>query len=115
VPNISEEDRQAIANMKAEKFHNIIEIMKKYKVLDGLGEQIYADLHKLRKYRNNAHIQDDVDIQNTPRSEAAVFSLQVLNWALELMVRIVKHLNDKFARPAHLEQCARKISVPSAI
>jgi hypothetical protein len=115
VPNISEEERKAIAGMTVEKFHNVIEAMRKYKILDGLGPEIYNELHKLRKYRNKVHIQDDVDIENIPRSEAAAFSTETASWALGLMVRVIKHLNEKFARPQHLEQFARKISVPSAL
>src|SRR5260370_14566759 len=46
VPNITEEDRHAIAVTTVEKFNNIIQTMKKYKILDGLGEGIYDELHK---------------------------------------------------------------------
>jgi len=41
VPNISEEDRLAIAATTVEKFNNIIQTMKKYKILDGMGNGIY--------------------------------------------------------------------------
>ena len=40
VPNISEEDRLAIAATTVEKFNNIIQTMKKYKILDGMGNGI---------------------------------------------------------------------------
>lgn len=112
VPDITEEDRQAIASMTVEKFNNIIQTMKKYKILDGLGGDIYDQLHKLRKYRNKVHIQDDIDIAGTPRSETAAFSVQIVNWAFELTIRVLKHLNEKYPRPEHIEQYAREISLP---
>jgi hypothetical protein len=58
VPNISEDDRAEIEGQKIDKFHSVIDVLKKYKVLSDLGEDIYEDLHKLRKYRNKVHIQD---------------------------------------------------------
>jgi hypothetical protein len=57
VPNISEADRAEIEGKKIERFKTIIEIMKKYRVLDGLGGGIYDELDKLREYRNKVHIQ----------------------------------------------------------
>jgi hypothetical protein len=85
VPNISEEDRLAIAATTVEKFNNIIQTMKKYKILDELGDGIYDELHKLRKYRNKVHIQDDVDIQGTSRNEWTAFSNEIVAWALASM------------------------------
>ena len=64
VPNISKEDRNEIATKTVEKFNVIIDVMKKYKILDGLGAAtIYDELHKLRKYRNKVHIQTDVEFK----------------------------------------------------
>ena len=60
VPNIAEADRLAIAGKKIDKFNSIIDVMKKYKILDELGNDIYDDLHRLRKYRNKVHIQDSM-------------------------------------------------------
>jgi hypothetical protein len=45
--------------------------MKKHKLLDTYGAGIYDDLHKLRKYRNKVHIQDNVDIEGVDRNEHA--------------------------------------------
>jgi hypothetical protein len=52
VPNISEADRKEIEGKKIDKLDSIIDVMKKYKVLDRLGHTIYDDFHKLRKFRN---------------------------------------------------------------
>jgi hypothetical protein len=49
VPNISKEDRDAIGNTTVDRLNNIIQVMKKYQILDGLGAGIYDELHKLRK------------------------------------------------------------------
>jgi hypothetical protein len=114
VPNISEEDRLAIAATTVEKFNNIIQTMKKYKILDGLGDGIYEELHKLRKYRNKVHIQDDVDIQGVSRNEWTAFSDEIVNWSLGLCAKILNHLNEKYARPANLDQYARTVSIPAA-
>jgi hypothetical protein len=43
VPNISEKGRLEIASTTVEKFNNIIQAMKKYKMLDGLGDTIYDE------------------------------------------------------------------------
>lgn len=114
VPNIFEEDRLAIAATTVEKFNNIIQTMKKYKILDGLGEGIYDELHKLRKYRNKVHIQDDVDIQGISRNEWTAFSSDIVTWALALCLKVLNHLNEKFSRPAQLDQYAREVSIPTA-
>jgi len=75
VPNITEEERLEIADKKVDKLNNIIQLMKKYKILDGLGaDEIYDELHKLRKYRNKVHIQDDVDIEGVSRREDRAFT-----------------------------------------
>jgi acetolactate synthase small subunit len=58
VPNISEEDRLAIAATTVEKFNNIIQTMKKYKILDELG---------------------------TSRNEWTAFSNEIVAWALASM------------------------------
>ncbi|MBS2091092.1 hypothetical protein, partial [Klebsiella pneumoniae] len=46
VPNISKADRDELATKTVELFNNIIGIMQKYEILDGLGAGIYDDLHK---------------------------------------------------------------------
>jgi hypothetical protein len=113
VPNISEEDRLEIADKKIDKLNNIIQLMKKYKILDGLGDDIYEELHKLRKYRNKVHIQDDVDIEGVSRREDRAFSDEAVTWSIELCARILEHLNEKFPRPAHVKPFARTVSLPT--
>ncbi len=114
VPNISKEDREAIANKTVELFNNIIQVMESYKILKGLGDEIYNELHKLRKYRNKVHIQTDVDIKGISRDESAAFSTDIVAWALEFTIRVLKHLNEQFARPKDLGQYAHELSIPSA-
>lgn len=114
VTNISEADRIAIAAKDIDKFNTIIDVMKKYKILDGLGAGIYDELHKIKKYRNKVHIQADVDIAGVSRDEDKAFSKDIVDWSLELTVRVLKHLTDKFARPKELEQFAHELSIPDA-
>jgi hypothetical protein len=114
VPNILKEDREAIGNTTVDRFNNIIQVMQKYKILEGLGAGIYDELHKLRKYRNRVHIHLDQEIKDVSRDEDAAFSAEIVTWALELTVRVLKHLNEKFPRPKNLEQFAHELSIPTA-
>jgi hypothetical protein len=97
-----------------DKLNNIIQLMKKYKILDGLGaDEIYEELHKLRKYRNKIHIQDDVDIEGVSRREDRAFSDETVTWSIALCGRILQHLNEKFPRPEHVRPFARTVSLPA--
>jgi hypothetical protein len=113
VPNISKEDQTEIVNKTVELFNTIIQVMEKYKILEGLGDGIYDELHKLRKYRNKVHIQTDVGIKDVSRDENVAFSSDIVVWALEFTVRVLKHLNEKFPRPKALEQFAHELSIPT--
>ena len=114
VPNISQEDRDELATRKVEQFNAIIDVMKKYDILKGLGAGIYDEIHKLRKYRNKVHIQADVEIKDISRDENTAFSKEIVAWSLELTVRVLKHLNAQFSRPKELEQFAHELSIPDA-
>jgi hypothetical protein len=112
VPNISEADRKEIENKKVERFNSIIDVMKKYGILNGLGNDIYSKLHKLRKYRNKVHIQDGIDIEGVSRDEAAAFSDEIRKWSLNLSVKILKYLCETFPRPPELERHVAPLAVP---
>lgn len=113
VPNISEADRAAIAKKEIERFKTLIDVMKKYKILDGLGADVYNELDTLRKYRNRVHIQNDTEVEGVPRDEGRAFNDAILKWALAFNVRILDHLNARFPRPKDLEQYAHKFEVPN--
>lgn len=113
VPNISKADRDELATKTVELFNNIIIIMRKYKILDGLGDGIYDELHKLRRYRNKVHIQTDVDIKDVPRDEDKAFSSETVEWALAFLIRVLRHLNERFPRPKELELIAHELKVPA--
>jgi hypothetical protein len=113
VPNISESDRAAIAKKEIERFKTLIDIMKKYKILDGLGADVYSELDELRKYRNRVHIQNDTEVEGVSRDEGRAFNDDVLYWALSFNVRVLEHLNDRFPRPKDLQEFAHKLEVPS--
>jgi hypothetical protein len=114
VPSIKEGDRAKIAAMKIGRFKVIIEKMEEYKLLDELGADIYADLHKLRNYRNRVHIQLDNEMSNVSRDEDAAFSKAILKWALELNIKVLEHLTRRFPRPEHLGQYAQQIKLPTS-
>ncbi len=114
VPNISEADRIEIEGKKIDKFNSVIDVMKKYNVLNGLGKDIYDELHKLRKYRNKVHIQDTIDIEGVKADEIEAFSDDICTWALKLNVRLFKHLSDHLARPEHLKHYVSPLVVPRA-
>jgi Asp-tRNA(Asn)/Glu-tRNA(Gln) amidotransferase C subunit len=113
VSNISEADRLEIAGKKIDKLSSIIDVMKKYKILDTLGVEVYDDLHKLRKYRNKVHIQDDIEIAGVSRDEEDAFSNAICTWAIELNKRVIKHLSENLARPKELGQFVESLRVPS--
>lgn len=111
VPNIADDDRKEIEAKTVDVFNNVIEVMKKYGLLNDLGEEIYADLHRLRRHRNKVHIQNDVE--GTPRDESAIFTDEVCNWALDLNVRVLSYLSTVFERPPHTAaENVRPILVP---
>ncbi|UGY02782.1 hypothetical protein [Bradyrhizobium quebecense] len=113
VPNISESDRLEIESKKIDKLNTIIDVMKKYKVLDALGGDIYDNLHKLRKYRNKIHIQDDIAIDGVSRDEGEAFSEAVRTWAIALNKEVLKHLSENFSRPKELSGFVGDLSIPS--
>lgn len=112
VPNISEPDRLEIEGKQIDKFNSVIDVLKKYKVLDGLGPDVYGDLHKLRKYRNKVHIQEDIGIEGVSRDDEVAFSNDIRKWALALNAKVLKFLGEKLARPEHLEGYVKPILVP---
>ena len=114
VPNIPEADRAEIEKKMVDTFNVIIDVLKKYKVLDGLGADIYDELHKLRNYRNKIHIQKPIDIANVSADEGTAFSDEIRKWALGLNTRVLKHLSEKFARPKELHGYVGALTVPSA-
>ena len=90
----------------------MIDVLKKYNVLKGLGDGIYEDLHKLRKYRNKVHIQDNIEIEGISRDERAAFSDDIRTWALGLNVKVLKYLNEQLPRPPHLQHYVNPLLVP---
>ena len=74
LPNIPEDERKAIAEKDVGRFAAIIDVMKKHKLLDGMGADIYDELHKFREYRNRVHIQIDDKPKDTPRREYEAFT-----------------------------------------
>jgi len=112
VPNISAQDRKEIEGKKVDKLNSIIDVLKKYKVLNALGAEIYSDLHKLRKYRNKVHIQDAINIPGVSRDDGEAFSDAVCRWAVDLNFRVLSYLSDALRRPAHLENYVNALSVP---
>jgi hypothetical protein len=114
VVNIPDEDLAAIREKKIEKFAVIIDVMKKHKLLDAYREGVYDELHKLRKYRNKVHIQEDVEIdgEKPSRDESVLFSNAIRDWSLTLTAAMLKFLTERFPRPKDKEVFAHELTLP---
>jgi hypothetical protein len=113
VPNIAEADRLAIAAKQIDKLAVIIDNLRKYKILDGMGEGIYDELHRLRKLRNKIHIQRDVD--GAPRDEDKLFVAALVDWAIDLNWNILNYLQENFARPPAIAGHVRPLRLPKLV
>lgn len=113
VPLISEEDRREIAGKKVDKFSKVIDVMRKYALLDDVNEQIYDDLHAIRRYRNKIHIQDDVAIVGLSRDEEEIFSTEIVEWAVALNSSVLLFLSDRLSRPNHIAGHVQPIEIPT--
>ena len=112
VPSISEPDRLAISGKQIDKFSVVIDNMKKYGILDGLGADIYDELHKLRKYRNKIHIQLAVDVAGVGRDEDQLFKDDVTDWAIDLNWSVQNYLEKNYARPEYLRGHVQPLRLP---
>ncbi len=112
VPNIAAESLKKIRETEIERFHNIIEAMSKYELLNGLGKTIYADLHRLREFRNRVHIQFDDKPKGTDRDDHRAFDKATVVWSLSLCIKMLNHLRDRFPRPETLGPFAHEVSIP---
>jgi hypothetical protein len=112
VPNIPAEVLKKIRETEIERFHNIIEAMKKHGLLDDLGATIYDDLHRIRELRNRVHIQFDDKPKGLGRDDHDAFNIKTVAWSLSLCIQILKHLGERFPRPEALGVFAHEISIP---
>lgn len=115
LPNIPEDERKEIAEKDVGRFATIIAVMKKHKLLDGLGNDIYEELDKLREYRNRVHIQLDNKPNNTPRREHQAFTTAVVEWSFKLGIKVLNFLTKQYPRPENLEQYAHELTLPNAV
>lgn len=113
VPNIAEADRRKIEESKIDKFAVAIDVVRKYHVLDGLADEIYDERHRLRKYRNKIHIQEDVKIEGASRDEGIVFNVILVTWSLSLSRRTLQFLSHSLARPPHIQDYVGALTVPA--
>ena len=113
LPDISKADQTAIASKKTDKLTVMIDVMKKHKLLDGLGPAIYPDLHKLRKYRNKVHIQEDIRIVGAPRDEDKLFSADMRKWSLAVAVKVIEHISKTYPRPKHIKGHVADFELPT--
>lgn len=112
VPNISEDDRQEIAAKQIDKFAVVIDNLRKYGILDGMGGGIYDDLHILRKYRNKVHIQGSVNIKGASRDEVELFTDALVEWAIDLNWRVLNYLQEHYPRPEHIGGYVNPLRLP---
>jgi hypothetical protein len=114
VPNIPEEDLKKIRETEIDRFNNIIQAMKTHKLLDGLGKEIYDELDRLRMLRNRIHIQFDDKPKDLDRNDYKAFTEKTVTWSLELCIRVLKHLAERFPRPEAIGVFAHKVSIPTS-
>jgi hypothetical protein len=112
VPNIAEEDRQEIADKQIDKFAVIIDNLRKYNVLNGLGAEIYDDLHRLRRYRNKVHIQLDTGLGGVSRDEDKQFTDELMYWAIDLNWSVLSYLESHYARPEGIRGHVQPLRLP---
>jgi hypothetical protein len=112
VPNIPADDLNKIRGTTIERFNNIIEAMKARKLLDGLGEKIYDDLHRLRKLRNRVHIQFDDEPKDVGRDDHEAFDDKEVARCLASCIEVLTYLAKSFPRPQELGIYAHEISIP---
>lgn len=114
VPNIGDEELKKIRGTKIERFNNIIQAMETHKLLNGLGADIYKDLHHLRKLRNRVHVQFDDEPEGLGRDDHHAFTDKNVAWSLALCVKVLRHLAERFPRPQELGVFAHDLSIPTA-
>lgn len=112
VPNISEIDRQAIADKQIDKLAVIIDNLNKYEMLDDYSDDIYDNLHDLRKYRNKIHIQHTLGIPERSPDEAAIFNRQLVRWALNMNWQLYNYLQEHYQRPEHIQGYVQPLRLP---
>lgn len=115
VPNISAEDQTEIAAKQIDKFAVVIDSLRKYGILRGMGADIYDELHKLRKYRNKVHIQGTVDIKGAPRDEVNLFTDDLVGWAINLNWSVLNYLQKNYPRPAHIDGYVKPLRLPKVV
>lgn len=112
VPDIVAADRAKIEGLKIDKFAAVIDVLRKYNVLNGLAPGIYEDLHRLRKFRNKIHIQEDVKIDGAPRDEEDIFTDDLVDWSLLTNRQTLQYLAENLARPVHIHGYVGNLEVP---
>jgi hypothetical protein len=115
VPNIPEADRQEIEGKRVDKFNSVIDVLRRHHVLDAIGAETYEELHRLRRFRNKIHIQDDINIEGVSRDEKNAFSDAICDWAIDLNYRVIRYLSDDLARPSHVEGYVAPLTIPRRV
>jgi hypothetical protein len=112
VPNIPDETLKKIRDTKIERFNNIIQAMKKHRLLDGLGADIYKQLDRLREFRNRIHIQFDDVPAGVGRDDSKAFTDATVVESLALCSSVLEYLGNAYPRPKELGVYAHDISIP---
>lgn len=115
VPHVPDEDLNQIKSKKIDKINTMINVMQKYRILDNFYEEVYDDLHKLRKYRNKIHIQGELKIDGVPRDEVKQFTDEIARWSIELNWEFHNYFCDKYPRPDDICGYVDPLSLPRLI
>lgn len=118
VPPIDQKIIADIQSKQLDKFNHVIDAFKKHKMLDGLGEDIYKDLHWLRALRNKFHIQDSPKSYDKnvvlPKDEVDLYSDESVAWSLRLLNEVIQLLGHEYARPGSKGRYVNDVIIPQA-
>jgi hypothetical protein len=112
VPGVTKAEQSEISGKKVDKLNTIIQIMKKYKILDKMGNNVYEKLHEFRKYRNKVHISDKIEISDISRDEHEIFSDKITCDAVKGMGLILLFLKENYSRPDRIDGYVGDLIIP---
>ena len=98
VQNIAQEVISRIRGKKIDEFGKYIASAKKNDFFDSSHSSLYDELDKLRKLRNRIHIQNTKNYFEPDEWKA--FNVDRKIMAEKVLERILKHMHEKYKRPA---------------
>ncbi len=118
-PGLSKEEGIEIKSKKVkDKFAIIIDVLKKYNILDNSQLDVYDNLHTIRRLRNKIHIQSknlNIDGLKGERDEVNIFTDYWTNFSISLCEKVICYLSEtKFRQEGRLDNCIEDFYLPRA-